>query len=100
MLIILVICIFGMVVNGEVNLNDVLFFIGLVMLGYLVILLCVMFFILVLLVLMCWYKDFEMVVWFILGISLMDFICLVLCFLLLFIVLVVLLVLFGWLWVN
>ena len=54
----------GFAANGVVNPEDALVLIALATIGYLAVLLTVSLFIAVLIVLVRWYKDSEMIVWF------------------------------------
>lgn len=100
MLTTLVIRVLGQAAGGKTNPSDVLVLIGLATLGYLAILLMITLFVSILIVLMRWYKDSEMVVWFASGLSLRDFIKPILSFCLPFFILITFLSFVGWPWAN
>lgn len=100
MFMMMMICIVGYVVFGEIDLWDVFVLIGLIVIGYFVVMFVVMLFVLILFVLIWWYWDFEMVVWFVFGVSFMCFIKLIGVFVVLIILLIIFFVFVGWLWLN
>lgn len=100
MLTTLVIRVLGLAAGGKANPSDVLVLIGLATLGYLAILLMITLFVSILIVLMRWYKDSEMVVWFASGLSLRDFVRPILRFCFPFFILITLLSFVGWPWAN
>jgi lipopolysaccharide export system permease protein len=96
----LVIRILGFAANGVVNPEDALVLIALATIGYLAVLLTVSLFIAVLIVLVRWYKDSEMIVWFASGLSIMSLIPPIFRFATPLIVIIALLALFAWPWAN
>ena len=96
----LVIRILGYAANGSVNPEDALVLIALATLGYLAVLLTVSLFVATLIVLVRWYKDSEMIVWFASGISVTNLIRPILQFAIPLIVIIALLALFVWPWAN
>jgi lipopolysaccharide export system permease protein len=96
----LVIRILGFAANGVVNPEDALVLIALATIGYLAVLLTVSLFIAVLIVLVRWYKDSEMIVWFASGLSIMSLIRPILRFAIPLIIIIALLALFAWPWAN
>ena len=70
----LVIRILGFAANGAVNPEDAVVLIALATLGYLAVLLTVSLFVATLIVLVRWYKDSEMIVWFASGLSITNLI--------------------------
>ena len=96
----LVIRILGFAANGKVNPEDALVLIALATLGYTAVLLTVSLFIAVLIVLVRWYKDSEMIVWFSSGLSIMSLIRPILSFALPLIVIIGALAIFVWPWAN
>jgi lipopolysaccharide export system permease protein len=96
----LVIRILGYAANGAVNPEDALVLIALATLGYLAVLLTVSLFVATLIVLVRWYKDSEMIVWFASGLSVTSLIRPILQFALPLIVIIALLALFVWPWAN
>ncbi len=96
----LVIRILGYAANGAVNPEDALVLIALATLGYLAVLLTVSLFVATLIVLVRWYKDSEMIVWFASGLSVTNLIRPILQFATPLIILIALLALFVWPWAN
>jgi lipopolysaccharide export system permease protein len=96
----LVIRILGFAANGAVNPEDALVLIALATIGYLAVLLTVSLFIAVLIVLVRWYKDSEMIVWFASGLSIVSLIGPILRFATPLIVIIALLAIFAWPWAN
>jgi len=96
----LVIRILGFAANGSVNPKDALVLITLATLGYMAVLLTVSLFVAVLIVLVRWYKDSEMIVWFASGLSISNLIGPILRFATPFIIIITLLALFVWPWAN
>ncbi len=96
----LVIRILGFAANGAVNPEDALVLIALATLGYMAVLLTVSLFVAVLIVLVRWYKDSEMIVWFASGLSIASLIRPILQFALPLIIIIALLALFVWPWAN
>ena len=96
----LVIRILGFAANGSVNPKDALVLITLATLGYMAVLLTVSLFVAVLIVLVRWYKDSEMIVWFASGLSVSNLIGPILRFALPLIFIIALLALFVWPWAN
>jgi len=96
----LVIRILGFAANGVVNPEDALVLIALATLGYFAILLTVSLFIAVLIVLVRWYKDSEMIVWFISGLSITNLIGPILRFSIPLIVIIAVLAAVVWPWAN
>jgi lipopolysaccharide export system permease protein len=96
----LVIRILGFAANGAVNPEDALVLIALATLGYLAVLLTVSLFVATLVVLVRWYKDSEMIVWFASGLSIASLIRPILQFATPLIIVIALLALFVWPWAN
>lgn len=96
----LVIRILGFAANGAVNPEDALVLIALATLGYMAVLLTVSLFVAVLIVLVRWYKDSEMIVWFASGLSISSLIRPILRFATPLIIIIALLALFVWPWAN
>ena len=96
----LVIRILGFAANGTVNPKDALVLITLATLGYMAVLLTVSLFVAVLIVLVRWYKDSEMIVWFASGLSISNLIRPILQFATPLIIMIALLALFVWPWAN
>ena len=96
----LVIRILGFAANGSVNPKDALVLITLATLGYMAVLLTVSLFVAVLIVLVRWYKDSEMIVWFASGLSITNLINPILRFAAPLIIIITLLALFVWPWAN
>lgn len=96
----LVIRILGFAANGAVNPEDALVLIALATLGYMAVLLTVSLFVAVLIVLVRWYKDSEMIVWFASGLSIASLIRPILRFATPLIIIIALLALFVWPWAN
>jgi lipopolysaccharide export system permease protein len=96
----LVIRILGFAANGSVNPEDALVLIALATLGYFAVLLTVSLFIAVLIVLVRWYKDSEMIVWFASGLSITNLIGPILRFAIPLILIIALLAAFVWPWAN
>jgi len=96
----LVIRILGYAANGTVNPEDAIVLIALATLGYLAVLLTVSLFVAVLIVLVRWYKDSEMIVWFASGLSITNLIRPILQFATPLIIIIALLALFVWPWAN
>jgi lipopolysaccharide export system permease protein len=96
----LVIRILGFAANGAVNPRDALVLITLATLGYMAVLLTVSLFVAVLIVLVRWYKDSEMIVWFASGLSISNLIRPILQFAAPLIIMIALLALFVWPWAN
>jgi len=96
----LVIRILGFAANGTVNPKDALVLITLATLGYMAVLLTVSLFVAVLIVLVRWYKDSEMIVWFASGLSISNLIRPILQFATPLIIMIALLALFVWPWSN
>lgn len=96
----LVIRILGFAANGAVNPEDALVLIALATLGYLAALLTVSLFVATLIVLVRWYKDSEMIVWFASGLSVTNLIRPILQFATPLIIVIALLALFVWPWAN
>ena len=96
----LVIRILGFAASGSVNPEDALVLIALATLGYFAVLLTVSLFIAVLIVLVRWYKDSEMIVWFASGLSITNLIGPILRFAIPLIVIIALLAAFVWPWAN
>jgi lipopolysaccharide export system permease protein len=96
----LVIRILGYAANGTVNAEDALVLIALATLGYLAVLLTVSLFVATLIVLVRWYKDSEMIVWFASGLSISNLIRPILQFATPLIIIIALLALFVWPWAN
>ena len=96
----LVIRILGFAANGSVNPKDALLLITLATLGYMAVLLTVSLFVAVLIVLVRWYKDSEMIVWFASGLSITNLIAPILRFAAPLIIMISLLALFVWPWAN
>ncbi len=96
----LVIRILGYAANGTVNPEDALVLIGLATIGYLAVLLTVSLFVATLIVLVRWYKDSEMIVWFASGLSITNLIRPILQFATPLIIAIALLALFVWPWAN
>ena len=96
----LVIRILGFAANGAVNPEDALVLIALATLGYMAVLLTVSLFVAVLIVLVRWYKDSEMIVWFASGLSIASLIRPILRFAIPLIIIIALLALFVWPWAN
>jgi lipopolysaccharide export system permease protein len=96
----LVIRILGFAANGAVNPEDALVLIALATLGYLAVLLTVSLFVATLIVLVRWYKDSEMIVWFASGLSVTSMIRPILQFAIPLIIIIALLALFVWPWAN
>lgn len=96
----LVIRILGYAANGTVNPEDAIVLIALATLGYLAVLLTVSLFVATLIVLVRWYKDSEMIVWFASGLSISNLIRPILQFATPLIIVIALLALFVWPWAN
>ena len=96
----LVIRILGFAANGAVNPEDALVLIALATLGYMAVLLTVSLFVATLIVLVRWYKDSEMIVWFASGLSIANLIRPILQFSAPLIIIIALLALFVWPWAN
>jgi lipopolysaccharide export system permease protein len=96
----LVIRILGFAASGSVNPEDALVLIALATLGYFAVLLTVSLFIAVLIVLVRWYKDSEMIVWFASGLSITNLIGPILRFAIPLIIIIALLAAFVWPWAN
>jgi lipopolysaccharide export system permease protein len=96
----LVIRILGFAASGSVNPEDALVLIALATLGYFAVLLTVSLFIAVLIVLVRWYKDSEMIVWFASGLSITNLIGPILRFAIPLIIMIALLAAFVWPWAN
>ena len=96
----LVIRILGFAANGAVNPEDAVVLIALATLGYLAVLLTVSLFVATLIVLVRWYKDSEMIVWFASGLSITNLIRPILQFAAPLIIIISLLALFVWPWAN
>lgn len=96
----LVIRILGFAANGVVNPEDALVLIALATLGYMAVLLTVSLFVAVLIVLVRWYKDSEMIVWFASGLSVVSLIPPILRFATPLIIIIALLALIVWPWAN
>ena len=96
----LVIRILGFAANGTVNPQDAFVLIALATLGYTAVLLTVSLFVAVLIVLVRWYKDSEMIVWFASGLSVTNLIRPILQFATPLIIAIALLALFVWPWAN
>lgn len=96
----LVIRILGFAANGVVNPEDALVLIALATLGYMAVLLTVSLFVAVLIVLVRWYKDSEMIVWFASGLSVASLIRPILRFAIPLVIIIGLLALFVWPWAN
>ena len=96
----LVIRILGYAANGAVNPEDALVLIALATLGYLAVLLTVSLFVATLIVLVRWYKDSEMIVWFASDLSITNLIRPILQFAAPLIIIIALLALFVWPWAN
>jgi lipopolysaccharide export system permease protein len=96
----LVIRILGYAANGVVNPEDALVLIALATLGYLAVLLTVSLFVATLIVLVRWYKDSEMIVWFASGLSVTNLIRPIMQFAMPLIIVIALLALFVWPWAN
>jgi lipopolysaccharide export system permease protein len=96
----LVIRILGFAANGAVNPEDAIVLIALATLGYMAVLLTVSLFVAVLIVLVRWYKDSEMIVWFASGLSIASLIRPILRFAIPLIIIIALLALFVWPWAN
>ena len=96
----LVIRILGYAANGAVNPEDAIVLIALATLGYLAVLLTVSLFVATLIVLVRWYKDSEMIVWFASGLSISNLIRPILQFAIPLIIIIALLALFVWPWAN
>ena len=96
----LVIRILGFAASGSVHPKDVFVLILLAISSYIPVILTVALFIAILLVLVRWYRDSEMVVWFASGLSLMSLYKPVLRFALPLIVVIGLSALFVWPWAN
>jgi lipopolysaccharide export system permease protein len=96
----LVIRILGFAANGAVNPEDAIVLIALATISYLAVLLTVSLFIAVLIVLVRWYKDSEMIVWFASGLSIVSLIGPILRFATPLIVIIALLAVFAWPWAN
>ena len=90
----------GFAANGAVNPEDALVLIALATLGYLAVLLTVSLFVATLIVLVRWYKDSEMIVWFASGLSVTNLIRPILQFATPLIIIIALLALFVWPWAN
>ena len=96
----LVIRILSFAANGTVNPKDAFVLIALATLGYMAVLLTVSLFVAVLIVLVRWYKDSEMIVWFASGLSVTNLIRPILQFATPLIIIIALLALFVWPWSN
>jgi lipopolysaccharide export system permease protein len=96
----LVIRILGFAANGAINPEDALVLIALATLGYMAVLLTVSLFVATLIVLVRWYKDSEMIVWFASGLSITNLIRPILQFATPLIIIIALLALFVWPWAN
>lgn len=96
----LVIRILGYAANGAVNPEDALVLIALATLGYLAVILTVSLFVATLIVLVRWYKDSEMIVWFASGLSITNLMRPILQFAIPIIIIIALLALFVWPWAN
>ena len=96
----LVIRILGYAANGTANPEDAIVLIALATLGYLAVLLTVSLFVATLIVLVRWYKDSEMIVWFASGLSISNLIRPILQFATPLIIVIALLALFVWPWAN
>jgi lipopolysaccharide export system permease protein len=96
----LVIRILGFAANGAVNPEDAIVLIALATISYLAVLLTVSLFIAVLIVLVRWYKDSEMIVWLASGLSIVSLIGPILRFATPLIVIIALLSVFAWPWAN
>jgi lipopolysaccharide export system permease protein len=96
----LVIRILGFAANGSVNPEDALVLIALATLAYMAVLLTVSLFIAVLIVLVRWYKDSEMIVWFASGLSITNLIGPIFKFAWPLIVVIGILALIVWPWAN
>lgn len=96
----LVIRVLGFAASGSVNPADVVVLIALAVVGYIAIILMVSLFIAILIVLVRWHKDSEMVVWFASGLSLRAIYVPVLKFALPWILVIGLMALFVWPWTN
>jgi lipopolysaccharide export system permease protein len=96
----LVIRILGVAANGTVNPEDAVVLIALATLGYLAVLVTVSLFVATLIVLVRWYKDSEMIVWFASGLSVTNLIRPILQFATPLIIIIAVLALFVWPWAN
>jgi lipopolysaccharide export system permease protein len=96
----LVIRILGYAANGAVNPEDAIVLIALATLGYLAVILTVSLFVATLIVLVRWYKDSEMIVWFASGLSVTSLMRPILQFAIPIIIIIALLALFVWPWAN
>ncbi|MBM3348993.1 MAG: LPS export ABC transporter permease LptF [Betaproteobacteria bacterium] len=96
----LVIRILGFAASGSVNPEDALVLIALATLGYFAVLLTVSLFIAILIVLVRWYKDSEMIVWFASGLSITNLIGPILRFAIPLIIIIALLAALVWPWAN
>lgn len=96
----LVIRILGFAASGSVNPEDALILIALATLGYFAVLLTVSLFIAILIVLVRWYKDSEMIVWFASGLSITNLIGPILKFALPLIIIIAILATVVWPWAN
>ena len=96
----LVIRILGYAANGSVNPEDAIVLISWATRGYLAVLLTVSLFVAILIVLVRWYKDSEMIVWFASGLSISNLIRPILQFATPLIIIIALLALFVWPWAN
>jgi len=96
----LVIRILGFAASGSVSPQDVVVLISLAIASYLAVILTVSLFIAILLVLIRWHRDSEMVVWFSSGLSLKDLYPPILRFAFPFFIAIALLALFVWPWTN
>jgi lipopolysaccharide export system permease protein len=96
----LVIRILGFAANGAVNPEDAVVLIALATLGYLAVLVTVSLFVATLIVLVRWYKDSEMIVWFASGLSITNLIRPILQFATPLIIIIAVLALFVWPWAN
>ena len=96
----LVIRVLGFAAQGTVGPKDVVLLIALAILGYMATILTVSLFIAILIVLVRWHKDSEMVVWFASGLSLKSIYKPVIRFSIPVITIITLMALFAWPWTN
>ena len=96
----LVIRILGFAANGAVNPQDVIVLIMLAVIGYIAVILSVSIFIAILIVLIRWHRDSEMVVWYASGLNLKMLYKPVLGFAMPWLIVITCMALFAWPWSN
>jgi lipopolysaccharide export system permease protein len=96
----LVIRILGFAASGSINPKDVLVLIMLAVIGYIAIILSVSLFVAIMMVLIRWHKDSEMVVWYASGLNLRMLYAPVLRFSIPWIIVIAVMSIFVWPWTN